>query len=174
MPQLKSGRHVALSVSPYLDAINSGSEEQRFFAIVAVLMNAGTPEALRNHVVIGYFIESEGTPPDAPCHISGYCVGDVLEGRSDWAPDEVDELTALLDEPRFHQWLGAQFDVIDHAIKGSPVRAMEIMKQDLASKEISAPKLKRAVIIKTALDPHSMAQLRSAAYGSRSVLGHSQ
>lgn len=86
MPQLKSGRHVAVSASPYLDALAADKDESRYFAIVALRLHAGTPQALRDHLVIGYFGEDQGTPPDAPSYNSGYCVSDVLEGRSDWNP----------------------------------------------------------------------------------------
>jgi hypothetical protein len=71
MPQLKSGRHVALSVSPYLDALASDKDESKYFALVALRLGASTPQALRDHVVIGYFREDQGTPPNAPSY-DGY------------------------------------------------------------------------------------------------------
>ncbi len=89
MPQLKSGRHVALSISPYLDALTAGSDESKYFAILALRLSANSPQALLYQVVIGYFREGQGTPPDAPSYPSGYCVGDVLEGRSDWSPGRI-------------------------------------------------------------------------------------
>lgn len=121
MPQLKSGRHVALSISPYLDALTAGSDESKYAAILALRLSASSPQALRDQVVIGYFREGQGTPPDAPSYPSGYCVGDVLEGRSDWSPEEVAELRAFLDEPRIVRWLQEQWDEIDEAIRNSPV-----------------------------------------------------
>ena len=121
MPQLKSGRHVALSISPYLDALTAGSDESKYFAVLALRLSANSPQALRDQVVIGYFREGQGTPPDAPSYPSGYCVGDVLEGRSDWSPEEVAELRAFLDEPRIVRWLQEQWDEIDEAIRNSPV-----------------------------------------------------
>lgn len=42
MPQLKSGRHVALSASPYLDALAAERDETKYFAIVALRLHAST------------------------------------------------------------------------------------------------------------------------------------
>lgn len=53
--------------------------------------HANSSQALRDHLVIGYFVDGKGTPPDAPSHHSGYCVTDVLEECSDWSADEVEE-----------------------------------------------------------------------------------
>lgn len=159
MPQLKSGRHVALSASPYLDALWSEKDESRYFAIVALRLHANSPEALRNHLVIGYFVEGQGTPPDAPSYNSGYCVADVLEGRSDWSPEEVDEFRQFLDEPRIEAWLQAQFDEIDAAIEDNPVWGSELL--DLKSDGIDVNSLKRFIVQKSALEPDAMRQLRN-------------
>jgi len=56
MPQLRSGRHVSVSASPYLDALVAEKEEFRYVAIVALRVHANRPEALREHLVIGYRI----------------------------------------------------------------------------------------------------------------------
>ena len=122
MPQLKSGRHVAFSASPYLDALASEKDESKYFACVALRLHALTPEAMRDHLVIGYFIEGEGTPPNAPIYNAGYCIADVLQGRSDWSTDEVEELRQVVEhEPRFTLWLQEQFDDIDAAIRDNPI-----------------------------------------------------
>ncbi|MDG4596310.1 MAG: hypothetical protein P9F75_11595 [Candidatus Contendobacter sp.] len=162
MPQLKSGRHVALSASPYLDALISGPDESKYFAIVALCLNVPTPDALRDHLVVGYFVEGEGTPPDAQSYNSGYCVADVLEGRSDWSPEEVEEFRAFLTEPRLGPWLQAQFDEINQAIQGNPVWASKLLENELASSDIDVPMIKRAIIQKSAMEPNAMAQLRAS------------
>lgn len=162
MPQLKSGRHVALSASPYLDALKSGSDESRYFAIVALRLHAATPQALRHHLVIGYFVEGRGTPPDAPSYNSGYCVGDVLEGRSDWSADEVEEFRAFVTtEPRFDPWLRARFEELHQAILDNPVWGSDLLESDVISNGIEAPMIKRAIILRSAGDPVAMAQLRA-------------
>ncbi len=159
MPQLKSGRHVALSASPYLDALAKEPDESKYFAMLALRVHANSAQALRDHLVIGYFVEGQGTPPDAPSYNSGYCVADVLEGRSDWSADEVEEFRQFLDEPRIGAWLQAQFDEIDDAIRNNPVWGSELL--DLGSGGIDAHSLKRAIVQKSALDADAMRQLRN-------------
>lgn len=162
MPQLKSGRHVALSASPYLDALAREPDESKYFAMLALRVHANSPQTLRDHLVVGCFREGEGTPPDAPCYNTGYCVADVLEGRTDWSPDEVEELRGFLAEPRIVTWLQAQWDAIDEAIRDNPVWDSELLSNDLASDSIDVPMLKRAVIQKSVLEMNAMEQLRGA------------
>lgn len=162
MPQLKSGRHVTFSASPYLDALAAEKDEAKYFALFALRLNASTPEALRDHVVIGYFVEGEGTPPDAPSYNSGYCVADVLEGRTDWSLDDVEDLRQFMaHDPRFGPWLKAQFDDINVAIRDNPVWDSELVVNDVESDDIDLPLLKRAIIKKSAMAPDAMAQLRA-------------
>lgn len=158
MPQLKSGRHVALSASHYLDALSSELEESRYFAAVALRVHAATPQKLRDHLVIGYFVEGQGTPPDAPSYNTGYCVADVLEGRTDWSADEVEEFRQFLDEPRFNAWLQAQFDEIDQAIQSNPMWNSALLAQE--SGGIDTHSVKRAIVQRSALDVDAMRQLR--------------
>lgn len=159
MPQLTTGRHVAFSVTPYLDALSEGSDDSRYFAISALAMHASTPDALRDHVLICCFIEGEGTPPDAPVYFTGYCIGDVLEGRTDWNPDEVEELRGfVMHGPRFSEWLQDQFDALDSAIRNNPVWNSPL---GIESDEIDVPAMKRAVIIRTAMNPDAMGKLRT-------------
>lgn len=162
MPQLKSGRHVALSISPYFDALIHGPDESKYFAVVALRLNAATPDALRDHLVVDYFVEGEGTPPDAPSYNSGYCVADVLEGRSDWTPEEVAEFRAFLSsEPRFGPWLQAQFEELDQAIQGNSVWEADLLANEVTSNDIDIPLIKHALIQKSAMEPSAMAQLRA-------------
>lgn len=161
MPQLKSGRHVALSATPYLDALASANDDSAYFAIVALRLHASTPGALRDHLVIEYFLEGEGTPPNAPTHPSGYCVADVLEGRSDWTTDEVAEFRQFIEqEPRFGAWLQSQFDEIDHTIRKSPHWESELQVLDELPDGLDVATIKRAIIQKSAMEFGAMAQLR--------------
>lgn len=161
MPQLSSGRHVALSASPYLDAVASEKDESKYFAIVALRLHASTREALRDHLVIGYFVEGQGTPPNAPTYNSGYALGDVLEGRTDWRPDEVDDLREFVERnPRFQPWLQAEFAAIDEAIRTSPVWASGLLADAADAGDIDVSTIKRAIIERSASEPGAMAQLR--------------
>lgn len=162
MPQLRSGRHVAFSASAYLDALASESDESKHFACVALRLHATTPEALRDHLVVCYFIEGEGTPPDAPAYNTGYCIADVLQGRSDWSADDVGELRHFVEhEPRFPPWLQVQFDDIDTAIRDNPIWGSELLKVRDSGNPIDVNVIKRAVIQKSAADPDAMRQLRN-------------
>jgi hypothetical protein len=161
MPQLKSGRDVGLSISPYLDALTYGPDESKYFAIVALGLNTATPEALLNHVIVGHFVEGEGTPPNDHYYNSGYCVADVLEGRSDWSAEEVAEFrTFLTGEPRVGPWLQAQFDKLKQTIQDNSVWGSDLLENDLPPNDIDVPMIKRAIIQKSAMEPNAMAQLR--------------
>ncbi len=160
MPQLASGRHVALSISPYLDALTHGSDESRYFATVALRLNASNARALRGHVVVGCFDDGAGTPPDAPCHDSGFCVDDILQGRSDWRADEVEEMRAILATPRFEAWLQAQFEELDQAIRDNPLWKSDLLMDGGASADFDEASIKRAVILRSASAADAMLQLR--------------
>lgn len=160
MPQLKSGRHVALSATRYLDALSFGSAEVKLFAIVALRIHAPSPQALCDHLLIEYFREGEGTPPDAPSFDSGYCVADVLEGRAGWRPDEVDELRRILDEPRFRGWLQGQFDEIERAIHHDPVLGPARPGEDPILDAIDLPMPVRSHVQDFATAADSMRQIR--------------
>lgn len=155
MPQLRSGRHVGLCTSPYLDAIRSGPEPSTYFAIVALRIHAPSPAELLHHTLIVYFHEDEGTPPDAPAYRSGYCVGDILDGRSDWSADEVAEFRAWLKNDQSQRWLQAQFDEIDQEIRDNPIWDSYFVQSD-----DPVMRIKRAVVLKSASEPTSMTALR--------------
>jgi hypothetical protein len=162
MPQLKSGRHVGLSINPYLAVLTAGSDEQRYFAVVALRFNVATPEDLLAHLVVAYFDSSAGTPPAAPTYNSGYCVADILEGRADWTPAEVEEFRAFVTvDPRFGPWLQQRFDDLDRAIQENHVWDSELLENDVTSDVVDAPLIKRAIIRKSALEPTAMQQLRA-------------
>lgn len=125
---------------------------------VALRVHAATPQRLRDHLVIGYFVEGQGTPPDAPSYNTGYCVADVLDGRTDWSAAEVEEFRQFLDEPRFNAWLQAQFDEIDQAIQSNPMWNSALLAQE--SGGIDTHSVKRAIVQRSALDVDAMRQLR--------------
>jgi len=163
MPQLKSGRHVGLTICPYLDLLATGTQEQRYFALVTLRLNAAKPEALLGHLVVMYF---EGNPPDAPAYSSPYCAADIMEGRSDWLPSEVDEFIEWLTEnTAFAPWLRGQFDDLNRAIQENSVWESPLMENDLDSDLVDEPMIKRAAIHRAALLPDAMIRLRSSRAG---------
>ena len=163
MPRLSSGRHVATSATPFFDAIESDSDTFMYYAILAIRLYASTPAALRDHLPIFYFVEGAGTPPDAPCYYSGYCVSDVLEGRSDWSEKEVEEFRAFLMEPRFAAWFDDLCVEIDQAIQNSPVWSSELLQDDSGMNEVSAAMIKRAVIERSVMEQDAMTAIRDKA-----------
>jgi hypothetical protein len=124
MPQLKSGRHVAISASTLLEAITNGSDESKTFAIMTMRLHVHSPAQLRDHLIVGCFKDGEGDPldPETICHHSGFNVGKVLAGKADWSQDEIDELRIWLDtNPKIEPWLQQQYDDIDAAIQNNTV-----------------------------------------------------
>jgi hypothetical protein len=153
---------MAFSASPYLDAVRTGTDAQRYFAIVALRLNALTPEALVKHLPIAYFVEGTDTPPNARNYNSGLCVDDILEGRSDWSTDEVEELRHLVtDDARFKSWLQARFDEIDDAIQTISLFAPGALGSPSESDEIDADTIMRAAIHRAAMEPDAMSHLRA-------------
>jgi hypothetical protein len=155
---------VALGVYPYLDALASDSDEQRYFAIVALRLHASTPSALLRHVAIIYFVDGKGEPPNAPACSSGYNVADVLEGRSDWRPVEVEEFRRFIeDDARVRPWLEKHFAELDHAIQHNAVWQSELLADDDDEDDISAAMIRRAIIQASAAAPDALAQLLASA-----------
>ena len=131
MPQLKSGRHIALIAKPFIEAITTGSDENKSFAIMTVRLKIQTPAQLRDYINISYFKEGEGIPPDAPAYYSGFNVGEILAGKADWSQAEIDEFRAWLDtNPQIDGWLQKQFDAIDSAIKNNAVWQSPLWMED--------------------------------------------
>ena len=162
MPQLRTGRRFGLSVYPYLQVLQSGSSEQQYYAVVALRINASSPIALRDHVVIAYFSEDQGTPPNAPTYNSGLSVADVLDGRADWSRDEVDEFRAfIMDDSRLGPWLDQRYSEIESAIQNCSLWNSQLMENDLSSEVVDEPLVKRAVIQRSATEASAMSQIRS-------------
>lgn len=88
MPRLRSGRHFAL-YSPWLEALTTGKDEDKFSRMLWYRLHVRSPEQLRDNLLVIYFREGEGTPPDAPHYSSGLYVVDVLQGKAGWSEDEL-------------------------------------------------------------------------------------
>lgn len=122
MPQLKSGRHVALSASPLLDKIKFGSDTGVSHAIMVYRLEVTSPQKLRDFLTIGYFREGEGGPPNAPSYDSGFLVKDVLAGKAGWSADEIGEFEQWFNtSPQIQSWLDEEFLTINQAIEHSLV-----------------------------------------------------
>lgn len=158
MPQLPSGLRVALSVSPYQDALLVDNENSAYYAVLALLFHASTPEDLLRQAVVG--VIPEGLPDTGPAYRSGYCVVDVLEGRSDWSSDDIGAFREFLGTERVQAWLQQEFDALMKAVQEHPVWQSPLCEGFDDTERIDAAALKRAVICRTVQDPASMAELR--------------
>lgn len=133
MPQLKSGRHVALSASPLLDKIKFGSDASVSYTILAYRFEVSSPQKLRDFLTVGYFREGEGGPLDALSYDSGFLVRDVLAGRAGWSADEVDEFEQWLSTSApLDAWLVEEFNAINHVIRNSLVWDTPLWTDDVS------------------------------------------
>lgn len=127
MPLLSSGRHVCLTTDHLLAALTRGSNEMKFMAVVSYRLAVPNAEALRQHLMIGYL---EGPPP-APAFLSPFTVTDVLEGRSDWPDQDVEDFRIWFEtHPAVAPWLEAQFELINEAIRNDPLFESELFMGD--------------------------------------------
>lgn len=130
MPQLRSGRHFALH-SPWFEALTSGSDEKKLFHMGWFRLHVPTAERLRDHLLVLYFREDEGTPPDAPRYSSGFYVEDVLQGKAGWSDDELAEFRDwLATDPRIAAWTAAECEKIHAAIVADPLWQSDLMLGD--------------------------------------------
>ena len=120
MPQLQSGRHVAVAEPGLIEAITQGDEYSALAAIMEVRTSIRDTRDLIELLPVVYFDESEGTPPDCPSYFSGLLVREVLEGQSDWSDDEVAEFRSWTrNHAELHQWLADYLERLDDAIRNT-------------------------------------------------------
>jgi hypothetical protein len=168
MPTLKSGRCVGITIDPYLDALSRGSDESQYFAVVALRLKASTPEAFGDQVVVVEFDRSTGVPPEADLLDACWSVDDVLQGRSGWSADEVDEFQAFLATPRARERLRAAHAEFNLAIRGSPVWRSPLLGSDPEGGAIDEAAIRRAIVAKSAMADDALAQVRSVRRGGGS------
>ena len=119
MPQLNSGRHFGIAASNFVEVLVNGSDTQKQALVMTLRLEVTSPEALLPHTRVVYFHTSEGLePPHAPAYDSGFTIGMIQNGESDWSDVEVQELSDWLnDNTQIDGWLEQQFDQIDLAIQ---------------------------------------------------------
>lgn len=121
MPQLKSGRHVALSASPLIDQLKFGTDVEISAVVIAYRLTISSAHQLRDFLTVGYFREGE-EPPEARSYNSGFLVKDVLAGKADWSQEEIQEFEAWLNaNTKLNDWLTEQFNSINVAIRDNLV-----------------------------------------------------
>lgn len=131
MPQLKSGRLVGVSADLLVNAINLGTDESIYAAILAYRLNVSTPTQLKDFLAIAYYREGEGVPLEATAYPSGFLVKDVLAGNAGWRPEEVAEFAEWLDaDPRVNAYIEESFQQIGAAILNSPIWSSPLVADD--------------------------------------------
>lgn len=118
MPQLESGRHVAVGEPGLIEAVRQADETGALNAVMLTRTSIRKTQDLAELLPVVYFDEREGTPPDCPKYASGLLVHEVLEGKSDWSDDEVTEFRAWIkNHTGLQQWLADYLEQLDEAIR---------------------------------------------------------
>lgn len=122
MPQLSSGRHIAISADPIHDNIAKGKDGKRYAAILVFRLTVHNAAELRNHMRVAFYHLTKGTPSVESSFDSGFSVADVLNGKADFSDAEVDEFRHWLDtDPRVEPYITGEYQRINQAILHSPV-----------------------------------------------------
>lgn len=130
MPQLRSGRHFAV-YSPWLEGLTTGPDEQKFAHMALFRLHVPSAQRLREHLLVLYFREGEGTPPDAPRYSSGFYVKDVLEGKAGWSEEELAELRDwVAHDARLAAWTETEYAQIQAAIMADPLWQSDLILGD--------------------------------------------
>jgi hypothetical protein len=120
MPKLKSGRHIAVESPDLAEKLKSGTSDEIYSLVVLYRLNVRTPEDIIPLLSVVYFKE-QGDPPRSPFR-SGFLIQDVLEGKSEWAPEEISEFREWLDgNQKLKAAVAVEFEEINKAIKDSLV-----------------------------------------------------
>ncbi len=163
MPKLKSGRHIGMSLDAIQEAMNNGHDAFRFYAVWAFETKLATIQDLIQEAALVYYREDQGVPPDAPFYYSGWCVGDVLEGRSDWGADEVAELRDLLEnDPRANEWFQMQFELLRRIYQDSTVWQSDLVLDAEPGEELSDNDVMCAFIMKLVEEQDAFGVLRKS------------
>lgn len=131
MPQLKSGRHVGIQPQSFVDQINNGTDVNVYAFILAYRFSVHKPADLRNFLMVVYFKEDQGTPPNAPAYHSGFLVRDVLDGKAGWSDEEIEEFRNWLDtNEALNALLTQDFNEINEAIQKSIIWTSEFITDE--------------------------------------------
>ena len=106
MPQLASGRRVAVAPIPLLDRIKFGTDDRVYAFIVAYRLEVRRPSDLRPLLPVVYFKEGQPMAPGAPTEDSGHTVRSVLAGDAGWSDEEIREFKNWLEvDVALNAWL---------------------------------------------------------------------
>jgi hypothetical protein len=130
MPQLNSGRHVALGEPGLIEAVGQDNKNGAFAAAVIARTSIRKDRDLIEVLPVIHFDQSKGTPPDSPQYPSDYLVFEVLEGKSDWSENEVSEFRAWIEnDAGLREWITDHRRRLDEAIRASPHWQLEELEE---------------------------------------------
>ncbi len=155
--KLTTGRHVAISVQPYIRAVTTGTDTSMYFAVTTIRLHAPQPEKLCGYLAVGCLDELESTGAEPIWRDSSYGVDDILEGKTDWTSSEVEEFRSLIDSGNFQSWLKDADIELDTAIKDSPLWQTELMH---IGEEVDSSACMRVLVSKAAMESNGMVGLR--------------
>ena len=131
MPKLSSGRHVAIVPIALVDLFRYAEHETFYRRVLFFRLRVRKPADLLRSIPVVRFDETRGEPPNAPACRTGFNVADVLDGKTDWSAQEVDEFRHWLDtDPRLAGELQAAFDEINDVIRDSPFWMEDARRMD--------------------------------------------
>lgn len=133
MPQLESGRHVAVGEPGLIEAVTQADETGALKAALIARTSILRAWDLLEVLPVIYFDETQGTPPDCPRYPSGFLVYEILEGRPNWSDGEVAEFRTWIESNAgLNRWLADYRVRLDDAIRESPWWTVDEL-EDLAS-----------------------------------------
>ena len=106
MPQLPSGRHVALISDIIFAAVRKGD----FGTSMALSMHVRSPEDMAPLIGIAYYKPIEGEPGPGEAYLSGLMLADIGSEKCDWSDEDVDFFQKWRATPVIQQWLQKTFD----------------------------------------------------------------
>jgi len=108
MPQLPSGRHVAL----ISDIIFAAVRKNDFGTSMAITMHISSPEDMAPLIGLAYYSPIEGeTGPGTP-YLSGLMLADIGSEKCDWPAEDVAFFQKWLAADVAQQWLQKTFDEV--------------------------------------------------------------
>lgn len=155
--KLLTGRHVAISVAPYIRAVTTGTDTSVYFAVSTIRLHALEPEKLCGYLAVGYSDDLACTGSEPIWRDSGYGVSEILDGKADWTSPEVEEFRDVINSELFQSWLRGASEELNVAIKDSPLWQTDLAK---VGDELDSSALMRAVALKSAMESNGIRRFR--------------
>jgi len=121
MPQLPSGRHVALVKDPIFSLVREGD----FGTAMTMTLHMRSPEDLAPLLNIAYFTPVEGKSGPGLPYLSKLMLSDIGTEKCDWSAEDVDFFQEWLASDVAQQWLQNTFDELTELVRTTKVNVPE-------------------------------------------------